>query len=86
MLNKILNYVLAVALAGALAYGIKAKIVNVKISSENEDLNRAVEHYEEMIKILPYNVLAKERKEKADEEINATLSNDDFIIDGIKWL
>lgn len=82
MLNKVLNYALIALLMIVSGYAIKTKVVNVKISSENEDLNKAVTHYEQMIKVLPYNVLAKERKEKANEEINITLSNDN-IIDGI---
>lgn len=86
MVNKIIIYALTFALVGAVGYGIKEKIVNVKISSENEDLNLAVEKYEEMIKVIPFNVLSGERKEKANEEINSTLSNDNAIADGFHRL
>ena len=79
MINKVIIYALVAALVASVGYAVKEKIVNIRISSENNDLNEAVSHYEEMVKILPYNVLAKERKEKANEEINATLGNDSVI-------
>ncbi len=63
-------------------YSTVQNFKNYRLTNENDDLNKAVTHYEEMIKVIPYNTLAKERRDNASSEINATLSNPDNINDG----
>jgi len=54
-----------------------------KLTNENENLTNAVVAYEELIKVVPFNRIAKERNVNAEADINATLSNDDIIPDGV---
>lgn len=82
MINKIIIYAMAAVILALGAYSTVQHFKNYRLTNENDDLNKAVIHYEEMIKVIPYNTLAKERKDNANSEINSTLSSDDVISDG----
>ena len=66
--------------------GTSLTLSNMKLSrleKENKNLNEAVIAYEELIKVVPFNRISKERSENAKDDINATLSNDNVISDGV---
>ena len=54
-----------------------------RLEKENKNLNEAVIAYEELIKVVPFNRISKERSDNAKDDISATLSNDNVISDGV---
>ena len=82
MINNIIIYPLIAVILTLGTYSTVQHFKNYRLTNENDDLNKAVSHYEEMIKVIPYNTLAKERRDNANSEINSTLNSDDVIIDG----
>lgn len=82
MINKAIIYAMTAVILALGTYSTIQHFKNYRLTNENDDLNKAVTHYEEMIKVIPYNTLAKERKDNANAEINATLRNSNSIADG----
>lgn len=83
MLTRILAYAL---LAVTLFSGVLIAIQHFKISKlevnviENEN---AIQAYEELLKVIPFNRMVEERSDNAEDEINATLNNSNGINDGV---
>ena len=67
-------------------YGFSMRIKNNNLSTKVANRDKAIEAYEQLIKTIPFNGMASERRDNAKKDINATLSNDDIIIDGIYGL
>ncbi|MDM5264666.1 hypothetical protein PF327_10715 [Sulfurovum sp. XTW-4] len=81
-MNKILIWVILVMLVSGIAT-IGTLYLKVQSQADTIDLrDQAIEAYEELIKVVPYNALAKERKDNANTEINATLSTTHSVSDG----
>ena len=83
LIQKVIIGIMGAALIALGYYSIKQYFVNSSLEDENKYLNTAVVEYESIIKVLPFNVLTSERKDKANEDINATYNNI-HIITGTK--
>lgn len=82
MITKFLVYVILFITVSLGSFAITLYIENGSLEDDNKNKDQAIQAYEEIIKVIPYNTLAKERNSNAKEEINATLSNDNSIRDG----
>ena len=83
MITRIIIGIVLVIFVGL---GTSLTLSNMKLNRleiENKNLNEAVIAYEELIKVVPFNRISKERSENAKDDINATLSNDNAIPDGL---
>ena len=69
--------ILFVGMFGVVQY---MKAENLKIEVHNKDM--AILAYEQVLKNVPFEALNTERKEKANEEINTTISNTAHVDDG----
>ena len=69
---------------GGYSYSVHIQNESLKIDVKNRD--QAIKAYEQILKTVPFNAIAKERKVNANEDINETLSNTNIITDGIKQL
>ena len=53
------------------------------LETELDNANEAIIYYEALTHILPFESVAKERKDRANEDINTTLSSDIVIPDDV---
>lgn len=82
MFNKILIYAL---ISVFMFFGSIVVIQHFKIAKLEVNViekNNAIQAYEELLKVIPFNRMVEERIENVEDEINATLSDDNSIADG----
>ena len=92
LIQKVIIGIMGVALVALGYYSVKQYFVNIsneitinKQDTEIINLNTAVKEYENIIEIIPYQVLNKERGEKAHEDINTTYHDNTLLI-GSNWM
>jgi len=92
LIQKVIIGIMGIALLSLGFYSAKQYFVNISneitINKQKTDiinLNTAVIEYENILKIIPYQVLNKERGEKAHEDINTTY-NDNTLLIGNDWM
>ena len=71
---------LLLAMMGGYAFTEHRKAVKYSIDIQNKD--DAIIAYEQLLKVVPFNSLTSERKDKADESINHIINSDNSIVDG----
>ena len=81
MFNNIITYLLVTVIVVLGGYGFyKARVV-IGLEEENQHQADAIVAYEQILKVVPFEALGEERRVKANEEINTTISNDDTLAD-----
>ena len=75
------GFIMLSIMLGGYSYSVHLKNESLKIDVKNRD--QAIKAYEQMLKTVPFNAIAKERKINAKEDINETLSNTDAIMDNL---
>ena len=68
------------SMMGSYAFIEHRKAVKYSIDIKNKD--DAIVAYEQLLKVVPFNSLTSERKDRADESINHIISDDNSIVDG----
>ena len=82
MITKILTYLLLFMMVASITVvGLQQRELN-NIKEDNENYKEAIKAYEEVIKVVPFEAMIKERKGNADNEINNTINNSNIITDG----
>lgn len=81
MINSILA-VLAViiVLLGGLIWYQDGSIGRLEVDNHNKD--QAIKAYEDILIVVPFSAMTKERKDNAKEEISKTLDNSSGVNDG----
>ena len=82
MINKILVYII---ISLFMFFGSVVVIQHFKISKLEVNViqkENAIQAYEELLKVIPFNHMVDERISNAKDDINATLDNNNAIIDG----
>lgn len=82
---KVFIGILLAVIMGLGTLSIKQWITNSRLEVDNNNLNIAVQEYDAMVQVIPYNVLNQERGGKAHEEINATINSNKLLI-GNDWM
>lgn len=79
--------VLFIACLGVIGWqwfgNLKLESTNKDLTTQNQNKDNAIQAYEQILKVLPFEVLNTERQGKANEEINSTIHDDGIIVDGV---
>ena len=81
-LERIIIYVLGSVIIILGGYGFYSKYRVKSLKEEVIYLETENIRLEQLLKIKPFEAVNRDRKEKANNEINSTISNDDVIRDG----
>lgn len=73
----IVGIILSLTMFGIVQY---AKVGSLKTDVENRD--KAIQAYEQIIEVIPFNAMIGERSENANSKIDAALTNSSSVIDG----
>ena len=82
MVERLIIYVLATIIIILGGYGFYSKYKVKSLKEEVIDLEAANTRLEQLLKIKPFEAVHRDRKDRANEEINTTFSNDNSIADG----
>ncbi len=82
MIERIIIYILASIIVVLGGYGFYNKYKVKSLREEVIHLETENTRLEQLLKIKPFEAVNRDRKEKANNEINSTIHNDDSISDG----
>lgn len=83
MIERSIIYVLATVIIILGGYGFYSKYKVKSLREEVIHLETENTRLEQLLKIKPFEAVNRNRKEKANEEINSTIHNDDAIPDNV---
>ena len=81
MIERAIIYVLVTIIVILGGYGYYSKYKVKSLKEEVIELETENTRLEELLKIKPFEAVNRDRKERANEEINATISNSNSIPD-----
>ncbi len=82
MIERIIIYILASIIVVLGGYGFYSKYKVKSLREEVVHLETENTRLEQLLKIKPFEAVNRDRKEKANDEINSAISNDSNIADG----
>ena len=82
MIERSIIYVLLTIIVILGGYGYYSKYKVKSLREEVIELGTEITRLEQLLKVKPFEAVNRDRKERANEEINATISNDDSILNG----
>lgn len=83
MIERSIIYVLISIIVILGGYGYYSKYKVKSLREEVINLETEITRLEQLLKVKPFEAVNRDRKEKANEEINSTISNDNSIADGV---
>ena len=83
MVERIIIYILASVIVVLGGYGFYSKYKVKSLREEVIHLETENTRLEQLLKIKPFEAVNRDRKEKANEEINSTIHSDDAIPDNV---
>lgn len=83
MIERIIIYILTSIIVILGGYGFYSKYRVKTLTKEVIYLESENVRLEQLLKIKPFEAVNRDRKEKANDEINTTINNDNDISDGI---
>lgn len=82
MIDRLVIYVLTTIIVILGGYGYYSKYKVKSLREEVINLETEIIRLEELLKVRPFEAVNRDRKERANEEINSTINDDNTINDG----